>query len=102
MVQREIGPLPEQSKAIEYDYEGNGIKPMTPKEGLGASRNASGFFFVNKPLGKLESRDLETICRRVVGRLGGLAPIDHFSNPRGYFRIKLNSISRPTVFSEGK
>jgi hypothetical protein len=45
MVQREIAPLSENLKVLEFDYEGNGLKPMTPKEGLGASRNASGFFF---------------------------------------------------------
>jgi hypothetical protein len=46
MVQCEIAPLPENVKVLEIDYEGNGINPMTPKEGLGASRNASGFFFL--------------------------------------------------------
>jgi hypothetical protein len=47
MVQREIAPLSGNLKALEFDNEGNGINPMPPKEGLGASRNASGFFFSN-------------------------------------------------------
>jgi hypothetical protein len=38
----------------------------------------------------------------LVRTLGGLAPVDHLSDPRGHFGIKPNSIGRPAAFSESK
>jgi hypothetical protein len=46
-----------------------------------------------------------SICQlemQIASTLGDLIPIDHLSDPRGYFGIKPNSISPPGTFSKRK
>ena len=46
-----------------------------------------------------------SICQlemQIPSTLGDLVPIDHLSDPRGYFGIKPNSIGPPGTFSKRK